>query len=709
MKKIFLIILVLISILTISSVSASENATDISEISDDNAIEINTEDNLQKQDMNITIDYVNVIVRPTEAYDEFYLSFKNVPHEYNSEVSVYVDDNFIYNMDPHDLKEADFTSYGYGAHILKVTFPESSNYNPINLTHTFEITTGTIQISKEFNIGNGYVYAHFQPGATGNIVVKVDGKAFKTVKLNTEEDSTAYVSLDSLSKGTHTVEATYPGDKNNKKIYKKVIVTVKNEIDILEDISNLYTGRNKLHVSYGTMPEISLSLPKMAKKAPIAIIDGKVCNITKIDSNEYNVQIPLLLPGEYSINITYPGDSIYDKKTYISEHILKVEPHIIKNVGIYNESYIYLNLPENASGNLSVYVNGKLYETQVPRNGHANITLDKLSIGKYKIDAYYTGDDYDVEYKYYYPEFDIIKPKIIYPRFINYNEKAEIITELGENITGYLNIYHGGDYYYSRDKKIINITVPIVNGKANATIIDYPPDDDSVLYDENTIKLTYHIENESEPINMEISILVKPAVPKIITAKTVTRYVNDDIILSAKVQGYDGKYSKGQVVYWKIGFIHESTTTDKNGIATFPLDKAQIAGTNTVTLYCSKEDDYGKKTFTSNDKYTIVFQPVKVIVKINVKHIVTLKTVKVKKSAKKLVLQATVKNTKALKNKKVTFKFNGKTYKTKTNYKGIAKLTINKSVLSKLKAGKKITYQATCLGDTVKKTVKVLK
>ena len=94
-----------------------------------------------------------------------------------------------------------------------------------------------------------------------------------------------------------------------------------------------------------------------------------------------------------------------------------------------------------------------------------------------------------------------------------------------------------------------------------------------------------------------------------------------------------------------------------------------------------------------------------------VKHLVTLKSVTVKKSAKKLVLQATLGKVKGkyLKGKTVTFKFNGKKYKAKTNKKGVAKVTIKSSVLKKLKVGKKVTYQATYLKDTVKKTVKVKK
>ena len=86
----------------------------------------------------------------------------------------------------------------------------------------------------------------------------------------------------------------------------------------------------------------------------------------------------------------------------------------------------------------------------------------------------------------------------------------------------------------------------------------------------------------------------------------------------------------------------------------------------------------------------------------------SVKTVKVKKSAKRLILTASLKKGKTpLKGKKITFKFKGKTYKAKTNKKGVAKVTIKKSVLKKLKVGKKVTYQAKYLKDVVKKSVKV--
>lgn len=87
----------------------------------------------------------------------------------------------------------------------------------------------------------------------------------------------------------------------------------------------------------------------------------------------------------------------------------------------------------------------------------------------------------------------------------------------------------------------------------------------------------------------------------------------------------------------------------------------------------------------------------------------TLKKVKVKKSAKKLVLKATLKiNGKApKKGTKIKFTFKGKKYIGKTNKKGVAKVTIKKKVLKKLKVGKKVKYTAKYSTKTVKRTAKV--
>lgn len=119
-------------------------------------------------------------------------------------------------------------------------------------------------------------------------------------------------------------------------------------------------------------------------------------------------------------------------------------------------------------------------------------------------------------------------------------------------------------------------------------------------------------------------------------------------------------------------------------------------GKHQVKVLYSYHNKFFSKTFTVNV----------------VKQTISLKLAKatVKKSAKKLVLKATLKiDKKAAKSKKVTFKFKGKKYVAKTNKKGVAKVTVKKAVLKKLKVGKKVKYQASYGKKTVKKTAKVKK
>ena len=134
--------------------------------------------------------------------------------------------------------------------------------------------------------------------------------------------------------------------------------------------------------------------------------------------------------------------------------------------------------------------------------------------------------------------------------------------------------------------------------------------------------------------------------------------------------------------------VLQTPKTNSKGVVSFKVTKTP--GTYTLTLKSLEKT---------------------VVSKLTVKHVVSLKSATVKKSAKKLVLTASLAKVdgKYLKKKKVTFKFNGKKYTAKTNKKGVAKVTIKSSVLKKLKVGKKVTYQVTYLKDTIKKTSKIKK
>lgn len=159
---------------------------------------------------------------------------------------------------------------------------------------------------------------------------------------------------------------------------------------------------------------------------------------------------------------------------------------------------------------------------------------------------------------------------------------------------------------------------------------------------------------------------------------------------------------QGKIILTILGNNYESNIT--NGVANFILPYLDN-GQYDYTIDYLGDEKYLSFTKTSQliVNRTSPVPPVK-------KTILKLKNVKVKRSAKKLGLKASLKEGKTpLTGKKITFKFNGKKYKAKTNAKGIAKITIKSKVLKKLKVGKKVKYQASYGKLVVKKSAKVKK
>ena len=169
----------------------------------------------------------------------------------------------------------------------------------------------------------------------------------------------------------------------------------------------------------------------------------------------------------------------------------------------------------------------------------------------------------------------------------------------------------------------------------------------------------------------------------------VNMYYDDGHTYKVRVRDDTGKFvEEDEIVTIKIGKHTFNVKTDEEGYAILKIPSKITPGKYTISA--TYKGQTVKNTLT-----------VKQVLK-------TKKTVKIKKSAKKLVLKATLKKGKtALKGKVIKFKVKGKTYKAKTNKKGVAKVTVKKKVIKKLKKGKKYTIKVSYLSDVVKATLKV--
>ena len=150
----------------------------------------------------------------------------------------------------------------------------------------------------------------------------------------------------------------------------------------------------------------------------------------------------------------------------------------------------------------------------------------------------------------------------------------------------------------------------------------------------------------------------------------------------------DDMPAAGEMVNINVNGVTYSIKTDSNGVASLKINLVP-------------------KTY----EVTAQYRNVTVSSKVTVKHVIQIKNLKVKRSAKKLKIKVTLKKVdgKFLKGKKLKLKFKGKTYTAKTNKKGVATFTIKKNVIKKLKKGKKYKYTVKYVNEYLSKTIKCVK
>ncbi|WP_405292945.1 hypothetical protein [Methanobrevibacter sp.] len=574
--------------------------------------------------------------------------------------------------------------------------------------------------------------------------------------------------------GNHSYVVTYSGDATHDRLVRKGTlyatyifkddITVegyplKGSYAIIVTLPDDATGTVRLSVDgAGSMGSglIGADENDNGKIYESAVKDGKA-TFTVTD----------LTMGEHIMIFTYSGDNSYPRDTY--SKILNVTHYaVVGEVSDY-ERYVSLMLPSNATGNLTVYNdNRKSVLACIPVvDGKAVIDLSNVGVGIYEIRAYYDGDDYEV--KSFSATFRVM-PKVYISQDVVMGDNGTIFMDL-DNATGDVVIAMDGlDPKVLRiEEGIVNYTFSTegyshgnhtVNfyyfGKSfdgfifyeedGRTKIDYPlhilPKETTSEGQSNREVVTIYVrDNETGNIAWDaegtvqffidgVEVAVVEVVNGIATLD-ISQFKEGDFVLSWIYSG-DKKYGsssnslplnvKHNTARINAGDANVLYANGKYSVTVYNADGAVASGVavtfsiNNKVFKTVNTDSKGIASVVITNapgsyKITSKALGVSVTKNLNVNHILSLKKAKVKKSAKKLVLQATLKkvNGKYLKGKKITFKFNGKKYAAKTNKKGVAKATIKSKDLKKLKVGKKVKYQATYLKDTVKKSIKVKK
>lgn len=619
----------------------------------------------------IDVDYdMRIYCQNEREFDEYLYGEKVtlvivLPDEATGVVNVNVGDANYTVQITNGSTTLELTDLAVGTYHVSASYSGDSKFPAKSDSVSFEVTGFGIIYSGDPCYGEDKdVTLSLPKGAEGNLTVEIDNELYETVKLN--EQGKASISLKYLAPGNHKINAKYTGED-----YQLEELEMWEEVYIYLEYPDVYVGETAyvyMVVPADIQGNITIDMGEFGKQ-----------NLTPDSNGVINFTLPYVKFGEYDFTLSYDADDYnikfeddYGEGPVPYVYTVKVELDTEK--GENNDGKLTLNLPSDAKGKVSIYTGygdeERLVAQQNVTGPNPTISLDMLGPGEHDIKLVYEDEKYgtfvDEDAGIY-----ISKPTPTINVASSGDDKKAVITfELPKGSDGSLMIKVDG---------IKSYFATVLNGVTNLTI-------ENLAAGEHKLEITYSGDSNYSDVVVNETIKIASSIPAKITANDASvMYTGGKYSVTVYAEG--GELAKNVEVVFKINGKKVGTAkTNDKGIATYNVK--QVPGTY---------------------KITVEALGVSATKKLTVKHVVKLQKVKVKKSAKKLVIKVTLAkvNGKYIKGKKVTLKFNGKKFTAKTNKKGVAKFTIKKKFLKKLKKGKKVKYQATYLKDTVKYSVKV--
>ena len=464
-----------------------------------------------------------------------------------------------------------------------------------------------------------------------------------------------------------------------------------NKIDanIYLESFNEYYGTSKKIIAVITNPKTNKPVSGVHVLLNITNI-GWVGYLMSDENGTIRLDVSNLNPDEYNLTISINDTNLNEKNFSDSFRINKIfavidAENFSKN---YDDDSLYIfNITEDGRGLANIGVGIRLYFDSGNFSDYVFRTYatgsisfrPHLDVGIHKVIIYLVDTQYDAG--------QITRFITVYPSNASINISNAVFNYNNEYIIPFS--FEGA---IDIDAKL-NVSGEHISKGNNTLIIK------NLMPGNYSLSISAITDKNHNAITKNVTITVNKLNPNLSMKINSVEESNPITVIVTTNQMFSGNLSV------KIG-MNNYLVYIQNGSGVLKVPSLPV-GKYLAKVICNSSDmfDYGEIT-TSFKVFAKKASDASVKNKIKL----TLKKVTVKKSAKKLVLKATLKiNGKVVKGKKITFKFNKKTYKAATNKKGVAKVTIKKSVLKKLKVGKKVKYQASYGKTTVKKTVKVKK
>ena len=493
-------------------------------------------------------------------------------------------------------------------------------------------TYGVDVFSEPALVGEDAVITVVMPeDATGEVAVTVEGKTYSAPIV----DGVATIVIPDMPAGEFDADVEYAGDDKYAPFSAETLVIVDKVPDAPMDVE-------ADPVEAGEDAVVEVTLPEDATGEVTVSVGGK--NYTApVKDGKATVTVPGLPAGDYTADVTYSGDDKYEPVSdtapisvdKVSDAPIDAEAEPAEVGG---DAVVEVTLPEDATGEVTVTVDGKDYTAPV-KDGKATVTVPDLPVGNYPADVVYSGDD----------KYDPVSTKT--PVTVNKvsdapidaesepveaGETATIDVTLPKDATGVVVAEIDGELYAANvENGTATISVPGLTGGNHTATVSYYGDD------------------KYEPVNttttVEIGDLFEVLAPDVVKYYHGPERFNVYVLLN-------GEGVADKTVKITLNGVTYERTTDENGTASIGLN-LNSGQTYNVTV---KVDDIELNS-TVTIKSTVIGTDVTKIYKNGTQYYATFYD----------------REGNLLANTAVTFNINGVFYNRTTDANGVAKLNIN--------------------------------
>ena len=471
--------------------------------------------------------------------------------------------NGVANVKVADLKA--------GTYDVAVKYSGDNNYNAAVATSSFTVSKvdSTMDVTvNDIVFGGDLIVDAVLPGdATGEVVITVNGVDYHV----SIENGKATGTISGLAAGDYPVTVKYVGDD------KYTGVEVAENVNVAK--AQPVLGVVIADVDYGNGFVIEATLTGV-NNAPLS---GNV--IVTVAGKEYTVKVTdgkgiatgdKLAAGTYAFAAAWAGDDNYNIVTENGDFkVNKIDSSVavnVNNIKVGEELTITVNVPSDATGDVTVSVDGKEYKVAI-ENGKAVKTISGLKADDYTVTVKYAGDN---NYNAAVAASSFTVSKVDSTMDVTVNDivfGGDLIVDavLPGDATGEVVItVNGVDYHVS-----------IENGKATGTISglaagDYP------------VTVKYVGDDKYTGVEVAENVNVAKAQPVLGVVIADVDYGNG-FVIEATLTGVNNAPLSGNVIVTVAGKEYIVEVTDSKGI--FTGDKL-AAGTYGFAAAWAGNDNY---------------------------------------------------------------------------------------------------------------------